>query len=384
MRPRRCLLCRTEFIPNFDAESSLYCSADCLAQAQSWHECLHYLLYDTVLQRADFQALLDDYTLREWAREMVWQQGTQQFMVCEDYTLANAHYQGVTLLDDLPVWRVRALSAEWSAVFFDYDIIPDADAHERKWLALEAIVASQLQNAWLLTALAHSASTRARLTVAGNPYTPPAVLQELAALNLPAIRYTLAHNSGAPLALLQALAQDPQLEVRVQLATNPALPPSLMERLQQDSEPPVRQALVRHSALPAELCAILAQDPHASVRVAVANDPRTPPALLEHLAQDANQAVSYAALRHACIPAAALAQAAHAADWVTRRTITENPAAPAELLILLSTDAAPIVRLGVANHANTPHEVLAKLLKDKLESVRRAAQENLAKRQERP
>jgi hypothetical protein len=95
---------------------------------------------------AEFDQLRQDRYLREVLRAAVWRQGDLEFMVCEDYTLANIESRQVTLTPE-PVVHFITPSDAWRTVLSDYDIVP-LQVRSWRWTAIPLI-----RSVWLLQRL---------------------------------------------------------------------------------------------------------------------------------------------------------------------------------------------------------------------------------------
>ncbi|MBD3671428.1 MAG: hypothetical protein HUJ29_11720 [Gammaproteobacteria bacterium] len=143
------------------------------------------------------------------------------------------------------------------------------------------------------------------------------------------------------------------------LVKEAGLPTVGSERLQQlaaHSDWEVRRAVAGNRRTPVELLRQLATDPDRRIRITVATNLSTPPALHMLLAADADKQV--------------------------RSVVSRFEYVPAEALDQLANDPDPEIRVEVAGNWNTAEATLKRLLQDEFESVRRRAEQELAKRAE--
>jgi hypothetical protein len=391
-----CLVCGQAFVA--ELHTARFCGAACEKEAFFQRRCFLLCLQRQALTVADFTAMLADRWLREIARTLIWEQRKQQFMVCEDYTLATLHSEAFTLTTEgrtiiTPVWRC---SAEWQRVLHDYEIIraqpTEASSNTREF--------AQMNNAWLLTFAARSAKSNIQIGVAGNPRTTPATLDFLArhaaayqvkvavarhAATPPAtldylarqtfvqpevchaiaqhgatpaetiaylaqhanarIRLFLARRTHLPEHLMLALARDPSGVVRAQVAKNSTLSLTVSQVLVQDPAPSIRETLAKNAHLDGTIIERLCRDPQETVRVAVALHPALPLPLVIELAQDPAATVRAEAALCRKLPATLLAQLCHDPAQLVRVNVLRNQALPAALVRQLAfDDPDPLVR----------------------------------------
>ncbi len=145
-------------------------------------------------------------------------------------------------------------------------------------------------------------SLEAKLTYAGNPLTPPAVLDILTMDEEWVVRRRLASHPGLSQSAFLILSRDPHPEVRMELALNPALPVGIGTALAKDREFLVRVALARNRNLPPELARSLAVDPSPAVREALASREPLDGVLATHLAKDASFSVRLRLIKNPTAP----------------------------------------------------------------------------------
>jgi hypothetical protein len=309
---RLCPLC-TQPIPQVQAA---LCSAECAVLLEQIT--FGYLARTQQLTTDEFHALLHVSPLRDWAREIVWCTartsaiGRTEFIVVEDYTLADVRYRQV----NLPPTRIRALYPppdQWAEVLWDMEMVP---LNIKRGLPLELV--SAIQHEWLLQRLLKHESLHIRRKIILNPHIDSA---------------WLAH-----------FARDPAEKVRRAVAWLPQIAPALLQALAEDPAAPVRYEVAHHPELPAAALLRLARDPDHTVKMNLARHPKLSREAAELLAQDA--------------------------DWRVRRQLVSYSAVPLELLAHLATDPAPEVRILVAARGNTPLPLIWQLSRDPHPSVR--------------
>jgi hypothetical protein len=260
---RLCPICEQPLL----TPETVYCSPICQQiDERAYARCQALLQLKSRLAPMAFTALLQEPIVRDYLRQIVWQQGALEFMVCEDYTFASVEYRRVMLLPDQPIVPLYPPSPEWYAVFWDYELL---------FMPLDVVVdtvcAENTANVWLLEQLAQHEECWMLACVAKNPHTPTALL-----------------------ALLQAKTQ-PMLQGYLQRITYRFSKYTLLDSHPIDFGPKphlqVRQALAQHPNANAELLTLLAQDDDDLIRQFVARHPYTDHATLRQLAQDANRFV---------------------------------------------------------------------------------------------
>ena len=126
-------------------------------------------------------------------------------------------------------------------------------------------------------------------------------------------------NPSTPTDTLSLLANDPERGVSWTLALNPSTPSDVLAplaaQMTNDPEEWVRESIAEDPRASAEILALLANDPSQVVRDAVAANPSTPTDTLTQLANDPDSGV--------------------------REAIAENPNTPAHTLIVLSIKGFP-------------------------------------------
>jgi endogenous inhibitor of DNA gyrase (YacG/DUF329 family) len=263
MNSRLCPICEQPIVITAGEALRDYCSAACTAQAAQQLEAWQYVIQLRPLSVTEFADMLTQTALRPYARHMLWQQGTLEFMVCEDYTLADVHSVQVQLTPDLPIEPITAPSAAWREVLYDYALIV---LPPERHIAPQLI--AQLTNPWLLGRLAASNELWLCLLVARNPYTPAAALAALTERSLSSSEHTVRETFGNIFSPLRR---------------------SVISRV--DAHEPLREALAQHRNLPAAALAQLATVNEPFTRRGVAANPNTDHATLVQLAEDPNRLV---------------------------------------------------------------------------------------------
>ena len=142
----------------------------------------------------------------------------------------------------------------------------------------------------LLQHLAQSKDAVIRRQVAGNPYTPAALVESLAGDAHEDVFRTAARNPVVAPALLESLATDPRVGMRLSVALNPSTPAEALDSLSRDKVDGVRDAAASNpSTAPATLELLAAScGPHGSSKRslvwAIAGNPSTPLNVLGRLA----------------------------------------------------------------------------------------------------
>lgn len=104
--------------------------------------------------------------------------------------------------------------------------------------------------------------------MAGNPNTPPSLLDELSTHSSSHVRRRVAENINTSLVTLTLLSLDWHSDVRLGVVDNPAAPDSVLRRLAQDESLEVRYGLAENHNVPMEILKLLelADNPYISYR----------------------------------------------------------------------------------------------------------------------
>lgn len=148
--------------------------------------------------------------------------------------------------------------------------------------------------------------SRIRSGVAGNPSTPPGILETFVHQDAQ-VRSRLATNRNTPVYILKQLAEDEDLDVRYRIASNPSTPTHILRAYMQGnydeyldgSDKEVRitlHGIARNPNAPEDILSILAEHENSEIRINLARNPATPPHILEKLAKSAKRDEDY--LRH--------------------------------------------------------------------------------------
>lgn len=234
MTTRRCPICQN---PISTLSQNFYCSPACEEQAHVEQVAWRYVLGLAPFSSVEFVALLQDALLRDWAREMVWQQRALEFMVCEDYTFASQELRRYVLQPAVPIFVLRQLTPIWYDILWDYEEIP-LRLNTRNPDSLKKIT-----DEWLLEVATEHLSSDIRRVAARNPLLPLPLLEKLAYDIYPLVRVGVVLNPNVPEHLLLYLADDPAQNVGEAVAAHPQTPPKGLVKLMLRNEPLVQQAL---------------------------------------------------------------------------------------------------------------------------------------------
>ena len=135
------------------------------------------------------------------------------------------------------------------------DIPPWADSKDMTW--------KQLRHA-----LETADSFRVRYLVAGNPNTPPNVLDFLSREGSARVAQRVAENPRAHAATLERLARHSQPDVRLAVSENPQAPEGALLALTKDSNADIRYCMAENCNMPLAVLEVLCSDenPYVSAR----------------------------------------------------------------------------------------------------------------------
>lgn len=248
----------------------------------------------------------------------------------------------------------------------------------------------------ILLTLADDRSATVRSTVAGNSSTPSETLVTLAHDGDESVSETALKSVKAAIGKdrftaedLTRLASHRSDMVRMTVAGDPATPPEVLKELADDGAHDVRRAVVDAvtsgkldvAALPLLACALTSE-----VRKAVALNSATSEAVLRDLANDIDEGVRVAVARNGYTFATALFQtldtsdssmlqgvaAIHNQKAPVLAEIARDPAAPEATMRAFAGSPYPVVRHAVADNVNSPAPLLANLARDTHPDVRKA------------
>ena len=208
----------------------------------------------------------------------------------------------------------------------------------------------------LLQDLAHDEDWEVRWAVAGNPNTPPDILDMLADDSRMGI--SLVYNKNTRQDTLQRLLP--------WLGDHPAL--AAIERLDASRLSPTERLMKQWAGPPYNK--ILRDD--------------TPGHVLSELYDGQNGIIRDAVIKHPNTPPDILRKAATSKDFTIRASVGGNRHTPTDVLADLARDSSRAVRWRVAENPSTPVEVLDKLAGGKSDRVRKAATQNLARNPSTP
>lgn len=219
---------------------------------------------------------------------------------------------------------------------------------------------------------AHHPDANVRFRVAGNPDTPPDIIERL--INDPDddVAWAVGHCIGRDPSVYERLLHHPAVHVRVTVAGNLDTPASaLREAAERDSDIAVRGALASNPACPSDVLATLA-DPdtlnvndrdHVDLAYHLANNPNAPAEVLTRLHRHPNPRVRACVARNRHTPPATLAILAETAtEGETLLAVAGNPSTPADTFTVLLTRGDGWTAGAVAGNPSTPEDVLRYLV----------------------
>jgi hypothetical protein len=317
MKPRECLFCGSTFTPPADDPQALYCGADCASEAEIASAAFAYVLQQP-LPFLVFQAWLQDRLLREWLRQLVWQQGTQQFMVCEDFTFADVHSRQV-VLNENEVTAINPMPPQWQTVFYEYGIVVFG-------LHVATVeVFEKIRYAPLIAFVGQfTLSEEFGKALARNPYLTSAQYSQLAHHPILAVREILAWNQALDEAPLLLLARDVSVTVRSIVAQNPCTPLTILHWLYASNDPTIQQNIAFNTAAPPAMLTILVQHPQVEVRKAVASNPNADIIFFNQLAADPDPLVRVRVATNLRTPITTLQRLLDDPDFSVQTTVREN------------------------------------------------------------
>lgn len=234
----------------------------------------------------------------------------------------------------------------------------------------------------VLGKLADDKVSDVRSAIARNKNTSTEVLLRLASDESKYVRAAVAENKLTETEILLQLANDEDWLVRSSVATNSESPLSILAKLAGDSNPVIRIAIAQNKRTPLEALQQLADDENSNVLTAVAASPLNSPKIRRQFSTHINKYVRATLARNKLTEPEILMQLASDNEGLVRLQVATRKSLPPEALEQLAGDPKVDVRLLVAGHPLTPLEPLKKLARDRSSTVRNAAKENLAKRQQ--
>ncbi len=213
---------------------------------------------------------------------------------------------------------------------------------------------------------------------AGDPATPPHLLQQLASSGDVGVRAVIAGNASTPPGALTSLAADDDATVRKAVATNWQSPQGCLRVLADDVDPSVVAAVAQNPFAPADVLVALAGrvlegqwgEDFNSPRSRVAANAALPLAAIEALARSESRRTWYPALSNLATPAELLDACTDPAAWPA---VSHHPSAQPGILARMAAEGDEHTREAVAEHPNAAVETLARLLDDPEWKVRWAA-----------
>ena len=223
--------------------------------------------------------------------------------------------------------------------------------------------------------LSNHAEPRIRAVAAAtDPLASPAALDRLARSNDEAVLYAVASHPNTSAEMLHRIGTHPSNPeaARLAVAQNLQTSPALLLRLAQDRSDDVRSVAAAHPATPARVLAHLAVDPWLYVRAAVALHPSTPEQVLTNAVYHDHPFVQHHAAANPSLPPAALEILLSDSSRRRRAEAVLHPNASVEMVLPLATDRSFEVRRRVAHKRGMPAEVLDQLARDPRPEVRAA------------
>lgn len=228
----------------------------------------------------------------------------------------------------------------------------------------------------------------------------PAVLDELAGSQVPAIRNAVAKNPHAPTDALTHIAQTATDEytleavarhanadattmehlagsahrsVRYHAASSEMTGPHTLITLSRDAEIGVRAGAARNANTPTEVLDHLATDRASEVRQSVASNPRTSPDVLDRLSRSDGFSMAQVGKNTSASPETLRRLADDTSTGnQTRAMVASNPAAPRDVIARSVTDQDVWVRQHAASNQNLTAVERSTLASDPSDKVRRA------------
>ena len=235
--------------------------------------------------------------------------------------------------------------------------------------ARESIAKNPLTPAAALEELARDSVYQVRLSVSGNPSAPMDTLLELAKESEEFLE-SVGKNPSTPLDFLAELASDPRARIRASVAANTSAPTNLLELLSTDLNSAVRQSIAQNLSTPLSILAALAGDVSEEVFLQLARHPSAPLATQKELVMDLNKVYRCDLAKNPATSPTILKVLAKDTQSEVRANAAENPATPIADLRILAGDSNSWIRINVAKNPSTPARVLATLAKDLDEEVR--------------
>ena len=212
------------------------------------------------------------------------------------------------------------------------------------------------------------------VAAATDPLAAPDALDRLARSNDEAVLYAVASHPNTSAEMLHRIGTDPSNPeaARLAVAQNLQTSPALLLTLAQDRSDDVRSVAASHPAMPAQVLAHLAVDPWLYVRAAVALHPSTPEQVLTYAVYHDYPFVQHHAAANPSLPTAALEILLDDSSRRRRAEAVLHPNTSVEMVLPLATDRSLEVRRRVAHKPGIPAEVLNQLARDPRPGVRAA------------
>lgn len=194
--------------------------------------------------------------------------------------------------------------------------------------------------------------------IAGNPETPPELLDRLAHIATMNIQQTIAENPAAGIETLTFLASKPWGEKAM---LNPKLPPCFLEKYARNTLPyNHRREIAANPSTPSHVLEHLASDEDGYVREAVAKNPSTLPSVLKVLISDLKP-IRKIALNNPQFPLAVLDKLAASEDVRSRFFAASSARASERLLDMLADDEDDLVRYEATTNEGMSANTLERL-----------------------
>ena len=239
----------------------------------------------------------------------------------------------------------------------------------------ENIAKSQSTPSIMLQDLAHDEDWKVRWAVAGNPNTPPDILDMLADDDRYGVSSRLVYNGSVRQDTLQRLL--PRLSDSAALAAIERLDASRLsptERLMKQWAGPKYNKILRDDT-PGYVLSELHNVRNWVIRGAVVRHPNTWPETISKMTGDEKPEIGYSAIRR-CDDPGILREAATSKDYNLRGIVGSNPHTPTDVLAKLARDSSRTARENVAANPSTPPEVLTQLGKSNHEIIHEALARN--------
>lgn len=223
--------------------------------------------------------------------------------------------------------------------------------------------------------------------IAGNPETPPELLDILAHKATKNIQKMIAQNPATDTETLIFLASkpwgekamlNPKLPVsflekqaqnmlrynhRREVAANPSTPPYVLEHLASDENGHVREAVAKNASTPSATLNLLISD-IKPIRKMALNNPQFPRTTLEKLATSEDARARFSAAGSSQASEQLLDRLADDEDDLVRYEATSNEGMSTETLERLSHHPDPITRMLVAKHPHASEQIVERLAHD--------------------